>query len=63
MIVYVIDKTCSEIMENRNSSVVKASDLGPKLSVGSISLQSLLEVYFYFSFQLRTKLVIRLFKK
>ena len=35
-------------MENINSSVVKASNLGPKVPAGSISVQSLIEVAFSF---------------
>ena len=35
-------------MENMNSSMVKASDWGPKVSAGSISVQLLLEVPFSF---------------
>ena len=35
-------------MENVNSSVVKASDLGPKVFAGSISVQLSLEVIFSF---------------
>ena len=35
-------------MENMNSSVVKASDFGPKVSAGWISVQLPLEVIFSF---------------
>ena len=35
-------------MDNMNSSVVKASDMGPKVSAGSISVQLLLELFFSF---------------
>ena len=48
---YILDWTNSESMENMNSSAVKVIDLGPKLSVGSISVESLLiRSIFFFSF-------------
>ena len=35
-------------MENMNSSVVKASDLGPKVSAGPISVVLIIVVFFLF---------------
>ena len=49
-------------MAKSNSSVVKASNLGPKVSAGSISVQLLWELFFIF-FLIASKSVIRLFNK